>query len=62
MCLIEDEQIDLLHPDKGMSQTLLKNRRSADNNHVVLETLLPEFDLEGVIRMHIARPRCDFLT
>jgi hypothetical protein len=43
VCLIEYEQVNLLHSNEGVDQALVKNFCGADNNHVVIQVLVPCF-------------------
>jgi hypothetical protein len=45
---VKYKQVDLVHPDKGVDQALVKDLRCADDDHVIDEMLLPGFLLQTI--------------
>ena len=45
MGFIEDEQIDFVHGNEGMSKALIEDLRCADNDFVLGQPLLPSLAL-----------------
>lgn len=57
---VKDKEIDLVHTYEGSVETLMKNFRCADDYHVLLQLLQPDF-LSPVICTHLATEALDRL-
>ena len=43
MCLIEDQQVDILHPDVGIQKAVVQDIGGTDYNHALTQRFLPYF-------------------
>lgn len=57
---VKDKEVDLVHADKGTHETLMENFRRAENYHILLELLLPDF-FGPMIGTHLATKTLDRL-
>lgn len=57
---VKDKEVDLVHADEGTHETLMENFRRAENYHILLELLLPDF-FSPMIGTHLATKTLDRL-
>ena len=58
---VEDQEIDLVDGDKSMHETLIQNLCRADDDHILLEMLLPNAFMPK-IATHVSTEAFDLLV